>query len=200
MKKLAMAVMALTVSASTVFAGNPEGEKTYTINTAESKIVWVGEKVTGSHTGNVTFKEGVFKESKGNLIAGKAIVDMNTITTTDLDGEWAEKLVGHLKSDDFFSVEAHPEATFELSDFLKANKKGIYTINGSLNIKGISHPISFPVEVKMNEEKLVMKGSVTFDRTKYDIKYGSGKFFEGLGDKMIDDEVKFDFVIVATTI
>lgn len=197
MKKLAMAVMALTVSASTVFAGNPEGEKTYTINTAESKIVWVGKKVTGEHTGNVTFKGGEFTEAKGNLISGNAAVDMNTITTTDLDGEWAEKLVGHLKSDDFFSVASHPESTFEMSDFLKANKKGLYTIKGSLIIKGISHPISFPVEVKMNDEKLVMKGSVTFDRTNYDIKYGSGKFFEGLGDKMIDDEVKFDFAIVA---
>jgi polyisoprenoid-binding protein YceI len=108
---------------------------------------------------------------------------MNSINTTDLKaGEGKEKLDGHLKADDFFGVEAHPTATLAFKS-IGVKSKNTYTVNADLTIKGITKPITFDMVV--NKDTATTKLAV--DRTKYGIKYGSGSFFEGLGDKTISD-------------
>lgn len=160
-----------------------------------SKITWTGKKVTGEHTGNISFKDMNMEfDAAGALVKADFTVDMTTITCTDLEGEMNGKLVGHLNSADFFDVENHAISTFTAKE-INSVGKGMYEIMGSLTIKGQSHPLSFETKVERNGEEIIATAQVTIDRAKYDIRYGSGSFFEGLGDKMIYDEFVLDIEV-----
>jgi polyisoprenoid-binding protein YceI len=177
-----------------------EGASVYNIDPAASKVEWIGKKVTGQHNGTVNVASGELNVSNNELEAGKINLDMNSITVLDLtDAESNGKLTGHLKSDDFFSVEKNPTATFEITNVEKVSddKGNNYKIDGNLTIKGITKNISFPANVSINDQTITAKADFDIDRTQWDIKYGSGKFFEGLGDKMIDDNFNIKFNITA---
>ena len=104
--------IALFVSSS-VSADNDKKASNLKVNTAKSELTWVGKKVTGEHTGKISLKEGTITLDGAKLTGGKFVADLTSITCTDLtDKEYNGKLIGHLKSDDFFGVEKHPTATF----------------------------------------------------------------------------------------
>ncbi len=154
------------------------------VEVKESTIKWEGEKLTGSHDGVIQLKEGFFLMDGDELVGGEFVVDMSTIEVKDLEGDNKAKLEGHLNSDDFFGVENHGEAKFTIKT---AAKKGdTYGISGDMTIKGKTNPIAF--DLKMVEGKASTEFKI--DRTKYDIRYGSGSFFDNLGDKTIYDEFK----------
>jgi polyisoprenoid-binding protein YceI len=157
------------------------------IKTESSKVVWKGYKVTGSHEGTIDIESGslIFNEDK--LIGGTITIDMTTIASTDLEGEYKEKLEGHLKSNDFFGVETHNTATLEFTG-VKLSGKNAYDVEGNLTIKGKTNPVSFTISVYGNKATANLK----VDRTKFDVKYGSASFFDNLKDKAIYDE--FDLV------
>jgi polyisoprenoid-binding protein YceI len=164
---------------------------------AESQVKWIGEKVTGTHFGFVGVKSGELQLEKSKLKGGTIVVDMASMTCTDIDNpEYNQKLLAHLKSEDFFSVDKFSEATFSTTK-VKTQKNKELLVEGNLTIKGKTLPVSFPATLKKEGDKVSLTGTITFDRTKWDIKYNSGKFFESLGDKMIKDDVKLEFVVVA---
>src|SRR5574343_609083 len=134
------------------------------VDVSKSTINWVGKKVTGAHEGTINLKEGKLIFNGKKLVGGNFTVDMKSVSTTDLSGGMKEKLDGHLKSDDFFGTEKFPTATLV---FKSIGEKG----NGDDTVTA----------------------ALKIDRTKYDIKYGSGSFFDGLGDKAIYDE--FDLTV-----
>ena len=113
----------------------------YNVDTAASSIVWTGYKVTGKHTGTVKIKNGNLAWADGKLTGGSFEIDMTSITDTDLEGEWAAKLVGHLKSEDFFAAEQFPTLTFVSTSVVKKDEEN-YIVNGDLTIRGITKPIS----------------------------------------------------------
>lgn len=153
------------------------------VDVINSEITWVGEKVTGQHNGTITLKEGALKfDDKDQLVGGSFIMDMTTLTVEDLEGESKGKLEGHLKSDDFFSVPKHNTSKFVITKV--EGKNGKYKVTGDLTIKGISFPNTFDMTVSDNTASAKLK----VDRTKYDIKFRSTSFFEGLADKAIYDE------------
>lgn len=158
------------------------------IKTESSKIVWKGYKVTGSHEGTINLKSGSLLFDNDKLTGGEFVIDMPTIVSTDLTGEYKGKLEGHLKSDDFFGVEKFATAALIFTK-VKAKGKNSYTITGDLTIKGKTNPVTFEISIYGNKATTSLK----IDRTKYDIKYGSTNFFDGLKDKAIYDE--FDLVI-----
>ncbi|MCA1762654.1 MAG: YceI family protein, partial [Flavobacteriales bacterium] len=127
---------------------------------------------------------------------------MTTIVVTDIkDADTNAKLTGHLNSPDFFSVEKFPEGTFEATGFTPikgaSGEEPNYTVKGNLILKGKSDVVEFPALIKIDGDKLVANGKITFDRTKWNIRYGSGSFFDGLGDNMIYDDVDLNFVLSA---
>jgi polyisoprenoid-binding protein YceI len=198
MKKSIGLLTAALITASTVFATNIKGEKSaFEIDTKASKVYWTGKKVTGEHTGYLSIDKGkVWVENK-NVVGAEVKMDMNTIVCTDLEaGEWNDKLVGHLKSDDFFSTDKFPNATLKITS-VKKSSSGEYSVVADMTIKGITHEISFPAKIKVDNETLVATGIAKLDRTKWNVQYGSGKFFSGLGDKMIYDEFEIKFDISA---
>lgn len=156
----------------------------------DSKILWEGEKLTGSHDGDIQLKDGFLLMEGGELVGGEFTVDMTTINVLDLEGDGKQKLEGHLNSDDFFGVKDHPTAKFVINTVAK--KGNTYGVSGTMTIKGKSNPIAF--DLKMEKGKA--STSFKIDRTKYNIRYGSGSFFDNLGDKTIYDEFKLDVVLM----
>lgn len=152
------------------------------VNVEASSITWTGEKVTGSHEGNIQLKSGHFMMEDDKIVGGEFIMDMSSITVTDLSGESKGKLEGHLKSADFFGVEDHPTAKLVITSAAKKGE-GKYGIVGDLTIKEKTHPITFDLKLNGNTAST----DLTIDRSKYDVRYGSGSFFDNLGDKTIYD-------------
>ncbi|HRI29225.1 MAG TPA: YceI family protein [Chitinophagales bacterium] len=181
--------------------GLPAGERSsVSIDTQKSKIGWTGYKVTGKHTGFVTLKRGTLSFEGDKLVGGNFEIDMNTITCTDLEGEWADKLVGHLKSDDFFGAAKFPVVRFNITNVIARGPVGEYKITGDLTIKETTKPIKFNANVTTNADKtMVSVAKVTIDRSDYDVRYGSGSFFDGLGDKAIYDEFDLDINLVSNS-
>jgi polyisoprenoid-binding protein YceI len=179
MKNLKSFALALVVVLTTATVS----AQTVKINTAASSINWLSKKVTGQHEGTVNFKDGalVFKGKK--LVGGTFTVDMNSLTATDLTGEYLGKLNGHLKADDFFGTDKFPTSTLVFKK-IKTKAKDNYTVTADLTIKGITKPVTFDIAV--NGKTATTKFNV--DRTKYDIKYNSASIFSAIGDKAIDDE------------
>jgi polyisoprenoid-binding protein YceI len=158
------------------------------VKTAESKVTWKGYKVTGSHEGIINLKSGFLTFEADKLTGGEFIVDMTSLSSTDLEGEYKDKLDGHLKSDDFFGVAKHPTSKLVFTS-VKATGKNKYEINGDLTIKGKTNPVTFDLSVYGSKAT----GALKIDRSNYDVRYGSGSFFDNLGDKTIYDE--FDLVV-----
>ncbi|WP_026837847.1 YceI family protein [Gillisia sp. JM1] len=152
------------------------------INIKESSVTWIGKKVTGSHTGTIQLKSGFFNMEDEKLVGGEFVMDMTSISTTDLSGENKQKLEGHLKSEDFFGVEKHPTAKLVITS-VASKGNGSYGVVGNLTIKNITKPVTFDLEI--NDK--VANAKLSIDRTKYDVRYGSGSFFDNLGDKTIYD-------------
>lgn len=204
MKKLALSVLLSATALLSVASEKPTktNANSYKVASEESTLKWHAKKVTGEHYGIVKFQDGVLTENGGKLTGGEININMTTIDATDLTGEWHDKLVGHLKSDDFFSVDKHNTARLVIksAEPIKGAKPGSdnYTVKADLTIKGITNEISFPAMVVVNKGKIIANANFDIDRTLYDIRYGSGKFFEGLGDKAIDDKFNIKVRLVAS--
>lgn len=176
-------VLALVISGTTL---NAQTKKDVKVN--DSKIVWKGYKVTGSHEGTINLKSGSLTFKGDALTGGEFVVDMTSLESTNLSGNMKGKLDGHLKSDDFFGVENHPEATLMLTS-VKATGKNAYNAKGKLTIKGKTNPVEFTIAIYGSKANATVK----VDKSKYDVRYKYGSFFDNLGDKTIYDE--FDLVV-----
>lgn len=173
---LASVILLTTVA----FTANSIEEKK--IDVKASEVTWRGEKVTGFHTGTVDLKEGHFIMEDGELKGGEFVIDMSSINVTDLEGENKGKLEGHLKSDDFFGVETYPTAKLVITSAAKKND-GTYGVVADLTIKEDTHPVTFDLDWNENSAST----ELSIDRSKFNVRYGSGSFFDNLGDKTIYD-------------
>jgi polyisoprenoid-binding protein YceI len=188
MKKNVLSLVFAVIFGFTTSAITPIDEEKKVVKPEESAVTWKAYKVTGSHTGIVNLKEGSLMFDEGKLTGGEFVVDMTTLVSTDLEGEYKGKLEGHLKSDDFFSIAKHPTSKLIFTS-VESSGKNSYEVTGDLTIKGITKPITFDVSVYGSKATATLK----VDRTNYDIKFRSDNFFENLGDKTIYDE--FDLVV-----
>ncbi len=163
------------------------------LNTEKSSIQWTGKKVLGQHTGKVKIQSGTLSTNKGVLTGGEFTIDMTSITCEDLtDADYNKKLIGHLNSTDFFNVKEFPAANLKITKVLKSTKTpNTYNLTGDLTIKGITNSITFPATFKAAGKGFTGNATFTIDRTLWDIKYRSTNFFEGLGDKAINNEIEF---------
>ncbi len=182
-------------------AGETKG-KTLVVSTADSKVNWLGKKVTGQHNGTINVSKGEVKVDNGKVTGGKVEIDMKTIKNLDLtDAETNAKLVGHLSSADFFEADKYPTSTLELvkvEELKDANKPNANSnVTANLTMKGVTKSITFPAEIKIENGVLTAKADFDVDRTDWNIKYGSGKFFDNLGDKMINDKFNLNISILA---
>lgn len=191
----------ITAISSTTISLNgaklPDGK--YIINPSDATLNWTGRKVILKNwvdKGMIDLKEASFEVKDGFMISNKFVIDMTTIQplTTGMGGN-QDRLATHLKSDAFFDVVKYPTSTFTAKEFT-ASTSNLYIVKGDLTIKGITDEISIPITFNYANPTLVMaKGSVDIDRTKWDVRYGSGKFFQNLGDNIIDDKFNISFEV-----
>ena len=164
-------------------------EGNYTVNVDSSTIKWTGKEITtDSHYGTLGLKQGAVEVSTAGIVSGNVVVDMNSIQCLDMTGRGKTKLEGHLRSDDFFGVQSYPEAALSFTS-LSAETSGEIHFTGDLTIKNITHPITFSGLIHQSGNNYSATINFSFDRTLYDVKYRSGKYFKDLGDKLILDDI-----------
>lgn len=171
------------------YTGNAQTSK---IDVSKSNIHWIGKKITGEHEGSIKFKDGslVFKSKK--LTGGSFTVDMTSLSNTDQTGSSKQKLEGHLKSEDFFNTTAFTTSTLVFKS-IASKGNNTYLVTGDLTIKGNTNSIQFDLVI-VGKNKAT--ATLIVNRTKYDIKYGSGSYFDDLGDKTIYDDFELHVVLV----
>lgn len=196
MKNFLKISFTLTVLAFMSLAFTTPEIATYGIDLEESVIIWKARKVTGAHEGVIKLKTGDLEFTDGALSGGSFEIDMTSIGVTDLQGEWAQKLEGHLKSEDFFGVEKYPTAKFVITKVVSRGKPGDYKIVGDLTIKESTKEIKFNANIEDSGESKTATAEVTLDRTDYNVRYGSGTFFDNLGDKTIYDDFDLEISLV----
>ncbi|WP_179333138.1 YceI family protein [Winogradskyella costae] len=170
----------------------------YVVDIDKSMIEWKGFKPTGTHNGTIALSGGKLNISDGAVKYGKFAIDMASIVVSDIpaEEEGNAKLTGHLMSADFFNVESHPNAKFEVTGTETTDGKSM--LSGNLTIKETTNNISFPVTVSINEDSMTLTSEAfTIDRSKWNIKYGSKSFFDDLGDKFINDDMELKITVTA---
>ncbi len=187
-----------TASASplSLHAGN---EKYVVIDTKESVVAWKGSMLlsSDSHNGYVYISKGELMIENGQLTGGTVEVDMNTMED-EIHGS-DNGLIKHLKDPDFFDVKKFPFSTIAITRVASINTED-KEITGNLTIKGITHPVTFPAKMEVKDSTFKANGKLVIDRTKWDVRYRSGKFFDNLADKTIADSIEFNVKIVAKKI
>jgi len=210
---IAAGALALTLSftqSEVTATGNPLQKTTakapvkgtaLAVDPAASSLTWTAKKVGGQHNGTVQLAKGTLNLNGNKLTGGSFVMDMTSIKDVDItNADFNQKLTGHLKSEDFFSVEKNPTSTFTISKVTPIAKAKAgepnYTLTGNLTIKGITNPITFPATVKVNGDAAEAMAKIEIDRIKWDIKYRSG-LIGTAADKIIDDTFTLDVKLVA---
>jgi len=191
-----------TEKAETTEVTAASGDVNQGLSLSNSSLKWTGKKLGGEHFGTLQISKGELIVEGDQLTGGNFTIDMNTIKVEDLtDPDKNKDLTDHLFSEDFFNVANHPEATFAITGveaLAAADEAGnTHTISGNLTIKGITQGIKFPATVSIQDGNVTAKASFDIDRTLWDIKYRSGKFFPELGDKAIKDEIGISLELAA---
>jgi len=177
----------------------PKDSTAYEVEVAESQIRWSAGKLVGDPlTGLVGILSGYFLlDDEEKLSGGRFVIDMEDMESTNLPtDELRSQLISHLKSDDFFSVSTYPTAQFVITAVEKKTDDN-YQITGDLTIKDQTHSLSFPAVVRIAQDKIEAQADFSLDRTVWGIKYGSGKFYQDLGDRTINDNIDFSLNITA---
>lgn len=184
LKTLTVAILALSFFSFTLL-------KDKQVDVKQSTVKWTGKKVTGQHEGTINIESGTLSFDENNLVGGNFVIDMTSITVTDLEGKGKANLEGHLKSDDFFGVEKHDKATLDITNASKLDDK-TYEVLGDITIKGITKTTSFTLFMDSN----TARAKLTIDRSKFDVRYGSPSFFNDLKDKAIYDDFELEVNLV----
>jgi polyisoprenoid-binding protein YceI len=175
----------------------PVANEKYVIDKKESVVTWKGSMAfadNGKHIGYVYISKGELIIEKGELVGGRVEIDMNTIEYKDKEN--TNSPIHHLKSADFFHVYSFPISTFAITAVKSVSGENI-EVTGNLTVKDITRAITFPAKMEVKGGVVNANGKVTIDRTQWDIRYKSGKFFDNLADEAISDDIELDMKIVA---
>lgn len=181
----------------------PAEVEVYNVNVSQSEVTWSAQYVTGNgHFGTIGVKEGSLYVYNEKVLGGKFTIDMNQIVVVDItDPERNARLKGHLDSDDFFSVATYPEAILEIAsaEMIEgaADDAPNYKVTANLTIKNITHGLAFDARIDLDSGRLNATSDVVFDRSLYEVKFRSGRFYENLGDNLILDDVSLGVKLVA---
>ena len=181
--KMKRALLLLTLTGLVLV--NVGAQNKLTADTTKTSLLWLGEKVTGQHTGTIKLQSGWLNWQDNKIVSGEFNIDMGSLK----ESENNKMLIGHLKSDDFFGVAKYPVAKLILTGSTPFDK-GTGVVSGTLTIKDITNPVEFKASIQKKDDGTWFFANLTIDRTKYNIRYGSGSFFDNLGDKTIYDEFK----------
>jgi polyisoprenoid-binding protein YceI len=182
----------------------PLSRGTYQVDPNRSMIEWAGRNLANKHHGTVRVASGKIIVQRGRVTGGQFVIDMASIVNADIpDKSYAQLLVQHLLSDDFFDAANHPTAQFVIAGARPVSHATPgtpnYAIRGRLTIKGIERSIAFPAMIGVTAEgDLAAQANFDLDRTRWNVLYGSGRFFENLGKHLVNDLISLQIKLVAT--
>lgn len=169
----------------------------YSVNQMKSNVKWEGKKITGKHFGTIKFRSGALTVTENKIVGGELVIDMETIVIDDVTDEGMnQRFITHMKSADFFSVDKFNTSKMTIKKVV-AKGGATHHFIADLTIKDITKEVAFDAEVAFIKNKLVATGLLSVDRTDYNIRYGSGRFFSDLGNRMIYDMFTLNFKLVA---
>jgi len=175
--------------------------KSYQVNTANSAIMWTGSKIGGDHSGTLNLSDGSIAVEDGQVTGGSFTIDMNSIKNTDLAADKQGDLEGHLKNEDFFDVTKFPQGKFEITKItsVTGDPAASHLVYGNLTIKDVTKQVGFKTKINVTASGVqVTSPPFTIDRTEFNVKYGSDKFFDNLKDKAINDDISLKLNISAS--
>mgnify|MGYP000005617508 CR=1 FL=1 len=178
------------VSAVTNFPDNGQ----YTMDTDQSKLEWMGSKMGAVEKGTIPIRSCTFTVEDNRLVSGELVVDMVGIQSTSQEGLAARELGKHLRSADFFDVSTYPTAAYTITSS-KTDGRGNLSVQGKLNIKGQTKEVEAMMTFA-SADPVVVSVSLAFNRADFDVRFGSGSFFDNLGDDLISDEVNMRMALV----
>jgi len=174
----------------------------YRIDKANSIIQWVGRNPNTHHTGRLRLSEG-FMDVRAEGIAGRFVIDLASIENTSLEGDENQPiLIAHLLSDDFFWADLFPTAVFSIErlDPIAGGHLTTpnYTVVGLLEMTGVRAPLTFPATLAvLPDKRLAAEAHFDFDRTRWNIIYGSSRFFDHLGMHVVFDLISVQLKLVS---
>jgi polyisoprenoid-binding protein YceI len=187
--KLMLSLLTVIFAASPAMAA-PKSKGPEALSVKNSNLSWNATKKIGSgHSGTIALKRGQLQVENGMIKAGEFDIDMTKLAVTDIPASSKDnaKLVGHLRSDDFFSVEKNPTAAFVVTKVTKG-EGNTQMVTGNLTIKGVTQAVTFPAEVTKEGQGWKATAKITIDRTTFGVRYGSAKHFANLmADRIIND-------------
>lgn len=167
----------------------------FTIDAEKSVINWKGSKPGKDHTGTLKLNSGTIAATDRDISAGNFVINMNSLTNTDMEGQGKDNLEAHLKGTvegkekDFFNVTEFPTAKFELTSV--SGENGTILVSGNLTIKETTQNVEFPAVVSFPGDEIFLKSKpFTIDRTQWGVNFMSKSIFEELKDQFINDEVE----------
>jgi len=168
----------------------PEVVDVYHLDPVSSQVAWEGRRIGGDHDGTIGIERGEFYVFEEEILGGEVVMDMHQIKVLDIENpESNARLQAHLESDDFFAVEEHPEAYFEIVGVepIADDIDATHRVFGNMTIRGITHGIAFDATIDIQAGQLTAVANFDLDRTQWNVRYGSGRFFDDLGDRAISD-------------
>lgn len=186
------------VSAAEVEA--PSGDPaTFAVDVAASELIWTGSNIVGSEqTGTIDISDGSLEFVGTTLTGGSVTIDMATMSSTNLPAEQASNLIGHLMNEDFFEVTTWPTSQLVFKSAEATDVENQYLVTADLTIKDVTDELTFITDVTVTDGALNATADIEFDRTQWGVIYGSNSFFDGLGDRVIKDEVSMFVTLVAS--
>jgi polyisoprenoid-binding protein YceI len=154
------------------------GEK-YLITPDNSKIEFVGSKVTGSHHGAFAkFSGAIDYAGQPEKSQVTITIDTSSVTTDTPD------LTKHLQTADFFDVAKYPQATFVSTEMKPGGDKGAtHTVAGNLTLHGVTKSVTFPATIAVSPGVITVESTFAINRKDFGINYA------GAADNLIRDEV-----------
>ncbi len=178
-------------------------DRAYRVDPEQSVLEWTGRNINNRHYGRIALAGGEVVIREGRLVSGAITLEMGSISNLDLRDEgYRGMLIAHLLSEDFFDVARFPTAEARLSGWeaIPGATPGTpnYTVCGELTIKGITRELRFPAVIAPQEDgSLKAQATIDFDRTLWNVVYGSGRLFERLGMHLVNDLVSVELFLVA---
>jgi len=181
----------------------PMADGAYTVDVGRSRILWTGRSLAGQHDGAIAINKGALRVRDGRIEHAAVVLDMHRITCTDIaDPAINRVLIDHLQSDDFFDTALFPTAKVVISRTqpLPDSSRGLPNtfVTAELTLKGVTDGLECPAVVETNADgNLVLNAHFDFDRTRWNVTYGSGRLFENLGMHLVNDHISMQVVLVA---
>jgi polyisoprenoid-binding protein YceI len=169
---------------------------TYVLDPTHTRVGFVARHAM------VTKVRGQFNEFEGS-----AVVDADDFTrsTVGLTIQAAsidtrnEQRDGHLRSNDFFAMDEHPQITFASTAIARTGPTS-FEVTGDLTVKGVTNPVTVPFEFEgaatdpFGNQRVGFEGSVVINRKDYGVSWNAALETGGV---LVSEKITLEFEVSA---